>query len=290
MKSVAVALLGVFVLLVSGRADAASFLSIDVGGTTVSCTSTAVCGAGFTIGGGLASEISFTGSVNGVNFTSVQLVSNSPGGVVAFASDTKTAAINTSATTKAITIGFAVNGYSSPAGSPVFFNAAQGVDSIIGGPTTENFTGWGIDGNNLTVGVGTASVTAPCTVPVAPPTDSCATNGTIQNFVRVSPTFSLSGRETFSLLTQSAINAHGSVLAAATAIPEPATMLLLGTGSWASRQARRRRQQTLAGNALGSLMPSAGRGTRRQAAPLFGGPTAAHPHRAHRRRVAELSR
>jgi len=248
MKRKLLTVVGSTAFLVAGSnpARAASFLSIQVNGTTVTCDNTAAftatnCGLGFVT---LANSnvIQFTGSVDGVSFGSgptvgVQLVGSSTPSA-SFSTDTKTTV--SAAAAALVTVRFANNGFTTPAGSPLFVSASQSFDLLTGpAPITQSFTGFGDGGNSLVPGTGPGSVTPNCTLLAV---SSCSSNGPQNTFVRTGA-FALSGVEQFNMLGGDIVNASGRVTATAT--PEPGSLVLFASGLLAlGGVVRKRRNQS----------------------------------------------
>ena len=233
--------LGVVAFGATSSAEAASFLSIQVGATTISCDNSTAAGVLACTAAGFdtslnANTINFTGALAGVTFgdadtVGVQLQGNQPGGVVAFATDTKSVVTNTTAVTQNVIVMFASNNFSLPAGSPLNLSATQNFQNVVGSAAmTQNFTGSGDPNNSLTPGAGTDTSTPPCNVGPSPPSNSCAQNSPTVQFARTG-NFALSGTQSFNLVAGATVNAQGSVnVFASPTVPEPGSMLLLGAG------------------------------------------------------------
>jgi hypothetical protein len=241
MKKMLLAMVATVVLVLgySPSAQADSFLSITVGATTISCNNSTTAGvtacgtAGFTTS--LASNvITIAGvSIGGYSISSIVLVGNQPGTPAqANAIDTKTAITNNSGASPLV-VQFASNNYSLPVGSPLTLSASQAGTFTVGKVgDTESFTGFGNAANTLAV-TGVADVTPNCALSVvAPPVNSCSTVGPTTPFAR-SGNFALAGMQQVNIAQGSTASFTATVAATPPAtppVPEPSSVLLLGTG------------------------------------------------------------
>ena len=243
MKKTLIGILAAAAVAVASSAQASAFLSIQVGATTVSCDNSlaftaANCGAGFTAAANTAT-IQFAGTVNGVLFSnSGVLGGQGTGNAITLGSNFGMQ--NTNATAQTVTFSFAENNFSLPVGSPVTFNSTQTFNNVSGPGGTSTFTGWGNAANTLAVGAGIAAGTPGCVTVAAGATNSCSPNGPNNSFVRIG-NFALNGIQGFTLGAGQVAQSAGSITTQA--VPEPASMLLLGTGLVGLARTARRRQR-----------------------------------------------
>jgi len=238
----------ILVLSFSAPANASALLSLTNGATTVTCDNSQAftatnCGAGFTTAAN-SNSISFSGTVGGYSVGNVNLNSNSPGSAtLATTSDAKNFIQNISAGATTLTINFAENNFSLPAGSTLNLSASQsGTFSQATAGSNQNFTGFADGASNLLDVGGTASITPQCTNPAAaPPTQDCSTTGPVTQFARTSALFAMSGTEVIALNQGGIANFTANVDVTPTA--EPASILLMSTGLIAAARALRRRKQ-----------------------------------------------
>jgi hypothetical protein len=212
----------ILVLNLTTSAQADSLLSISVNG---GLPTTFVSALDFINTGPL--------SIGGVTFTNISLSGNQPGTTSsAFSTDTKTAVTNTTGLPVSIAVGFASNNYSLPAGSPLQFNTSQSVtvaDFAGGGSISQTFVGRGDSSNSLEPGTGVPAPTTICSVAPTDLTNSCSITSALAFFTR-GGLFGENGIEMFSLAPGQVADFQAAINVAPLAVPEPGTLLMLGTG------------------------------------------------------------
>jgi len=227
MKKILLTVVAIIALAISfsPAAQANAFLSITNGVTTVSCTTGGACAPGFTATG--TTKITFSGSVGNFSISSLTLDSNAPGtAALGTSNDTKLQIQNTSGSTDTLIIKFAENNFTLPV-TPDILSGSQSA-SLATGTTSQTFTASADAGNSLTPGAGTSTNTTTCG-PITGVSQSCNANNSAVNFTH-GANYALSGVETISLSGGGISNYTGTVNVTPNAVPEPSSLILLGTG------------------------------------------------------------
>ena len=223
-------------------AQASSFLSLTVSGTTSICDNSTAAGVAACLSAGFATVVGASGvnaitftnqTVNGVLFGNVSLGSNNPGTpTIAFVLDSKGDVRNNSGAARAVTVDFAINNFTQPVG-PAFLSASQTANwttSTAG--DSQAFTAWERNTNDLVVPgpAGSAAATANC-VSTGGVTSPCAQQSS-DTAVSVTAPFALTGREVINMSAGTVANYSGTSTLSAIPqqAPEPSSILLLTTG------------------------------------------------------------
>ena len=251
-KTKVLGILGAAALVVAAteRAEAALFVSISANAANATCDNGTAAGVTACTAAGFATSlnsnnIGFGGalgafSVGGYTFSGTSGVNaNVPGDAPSFVSDSKLTVTHTTGAGD-LTVDFAAYNFTIPAGPLMSLSAASTGDYTLAQlGDLSRFTAWARADNLTTIPGGTAVAVTPDCVPGVGLTKSCRTESGDVLFTRLATPFSLTGRE----FIHEAIGSIGSYqgTAAVTAVPEPVTMLLLGTGLIAVTRRLRKR-------------------------------------------------
>jgi len=241
MKKVFFVIAAALVLAMSSiSAEASSFLNIDVSGTSVTCDNSTAGGVTTCTANGFATSLNsntiiWTGTLNGVSFTSISLTGNSPGTpALAQVLDSKFNVQNISGAERVVTVDFGQNNFSQPLPVGTLLSASQTVNwtTATVDEDTQTFRAWGRDDNALTPGPtgATAVAIAPDCIAESAQTDACSEESPDVAFNYAVP-FSLTGQQVITIQDGTTATYTGTAVAQPTpVIPEPSSVLLLGTG------------------------------------------------------------
>ena len=219
---------------VNAQASAILVLTDTSGGSATCDNSQAFtatnCGAGFTTVAG-SSNIVFSGTIGGFSILSASIGGNQPGSALAGNVLSSTFAVLHTAGAGNLQIDYGGNNFTLPAGPGLSLSAsASGTYGQSGATDVMSFQGWGRDDNALTIPGGTATAIAGPCVPGVGLTTSCSTQSPDVAFLRGAGAYSLTARQVITQSTGDLLPANYQSSVAATAVPEPTSLLLLGAG------------------------------------------------------------
>jgi PEP-CTERM motif-containing protein len=246
-------LLGIVVALTyAQRADASLLINISANGDSASCNNSTIAGVIACAISGFATSLNANAisygpglSVGGYNFTGASgVAANVPGDLIfSNLSDSKLSITHSSGAGD-LTIQFAGWNYSLPVGPNMILSASStGNWNVAQAGDLANFQAWVRNDNSPVIPGGTATAITPVCNSGGPGTTlDCATTSADVPWLRTGAFFAITGQEVIHQAIGSVASYQATVNLTGTAIPEPATLSLIGVSLLGLGFMRRRQQ------------------------------------------------
>ena len=246
-------LLGIVVGLgYTQRADASLLINISANGDSASCNNSSIAGVIACAISGFATSLNANTisygpgfSVGGYNFTGASGAASNVPGDTTFSnlSDSKLSITHLSGIGD-LTIQFAGWNYNLPVGPNMILSASStGNWNVAQAGDLANFQAWVRDDNSPVIPGGTATVITPVCNSGGPGTTlACATASPDVPWLRTGASFAITGQEIIHQAIGSQASYQATVNVVSSAVPEPATLSLIGVSLLGLGFMRRRQQ------------------------------------------------